>query len=207
MQNYPEPARGAEWGFMMYRQTKLPAATLICLCLAAFGFFEAPLAQQMEELMPKMVPDGMDNTRPGALIGKIDPEMTGQPGRWQFRVSDLIVNVITDERAERMRIMIPIRKVDEIQPEEMYRVLQANFDSALDARYAVAKGILWSTYIHPLSALTDKEFLSGLGQAVNIVVTYGRSYSSGVLTFGGGDSTDLLQKELLEELMKKGDVI
>lgn len=58
--------------------------------------------------------------------------------------------------------------------EELLRLLQANFDSALDARYAVARGILWAVYIHPLSALTDREFLPGLGQTVNIVRTYGR---------------------------------
>ncbi len=31
--------------------------------------------------------------------------------------------------------------------------MQANFDTALDARYAIAKGALWSTFIHPLSDL------------------------------------------------------
>jgi len=39
--------------------------------------------------------------------------------------------------------------------------MQANFDSALDARYAIAKGKLWSAFIHPLSELNEEQFFSG----------------------------------------------
>ena len=74
----------------------------------------------------------------------------------------------------------------------MERILQANFDTALDARYAIARNVLWSTFIHPLSSLSDKEFLSGLGQAINIVINYGKSYSSGALSFGGEEVQNLL---------------
>ncbi len=36
----------------------------------------------------------------------------------------------------------------------------ANFDTAMDARYAIAQGGLWRTVLHPFAALTDDEFLS-----------------------------------------------
>lgn len=157
--------------------------------------------------MPKVNPGGMDNAGLQKMIEKLDPEMIGQPGHWQLRVEGLSVNVITDERADRMRIMIPIKSVEGMSARDMLRILQANFDSALDARYAVAKGILWGTFIHPLSPLTEKEFLLALGETVNIVLSYGSTYSSGVLIFGGGDSGDLRQKKLLEDLIKKGEVI
>ena len=73
-------------------------------------------------------------------------------------------------------------------------MMQANFDSALDARYAVAKGVLWSAYLHPLSTLKADDFVSGLAQVVNLAATYGSTYSSGALTFGGGDSSELINK-------------
>jgi hypothetical protein len=85
--------------------------------------------------------------------------------------------------------------------------MQANFDSALDARYAIAKETLWSAYIHPLSTLSDEDFLSGLGQTVNLVDTFGSSFSSGSSTFIGGDSSGLKEKELIKELLKKGKAI
>jgi len=150
---------------------------------------------------------GMGNERLQEIIQKLDPEFVGRLGHWQFKVADVVVTVITDQRADRMRIVIPIRKAEELQAEDLFRMMQANFDTALDARYAIAKGVLWGTFIHPLSPLSDKEFLSGLGQAVNIVTTYGKTYSSGALNFGGGDSHGIIEKKLLDDLMEKGDII
>lgn len=163
-----------------------------------------------EQLMEETLTTGMNNEQLAAIIQRIDPEYTGRPGLWQLRIEsigDKTITVITDTNADRMRIVIPIRKADDLNQEEMYRILQANYDSALDARYAIGQGILWSTFIHPLSSLNDKDFLSGMGQTINIVTTYGKTYSSGMFTFGGGDSNELLEKQLLEELQKKGQAI
>jgi len=146
----------------------------------------------------------MNNARLDALIKRIDNKAQGKPGYWRFTVEGVSVTVITDEKADRMRIMVPVIPVDKLDPETLTRLLQANFDTALDARYAVAKGILWSAYIHPLSPLQDKEFLEGLGQVVNLNETFGSSYSSGSLMFRGGDSKDLQRRKLIDDLLKKG---
>jgi hypothetical protein len=89
---------------------------------------------------------------------------------------------------------------------ELRRVMQANFDSALDARYAIARGRLWAVFIHPLAALDRKELLSGLIQTINIARSYGQSYSGGASVFGGGDSNDIYRR-LLEELLEKGEAL
>ena len=102
--------------------------------------------------------------------------------------------------------MTAIRSAGNIPAEELMRVMQANFDAALDARYAVAQGRLWSVFIHPLGDLNKDEFLSGLGQVVNLALTYGSSYTSGALTFGGGDSNEL-HRALIDKLLKKGEDI
>lgn len=148
----------------------------------------------------------MTNQRLQELITKVDKNYEGKLGYWSFTVSGVGVQVITDESADRMRVIAPVIKTDTLEKDELYRLMQANFDSALDARYAVANGILWGTFIHPLSSLGDEQFLLGLGQTVNIVISYGSTYSSGALVFRGGDS-DGLQRELLERLKSLSEAI
>lgn len=103
-----------------------------------------------------------------------------------------------------MRILVPVTKVELLKENELTRLMQSNFDSALDARYAIAKGIVWAAFIHPLSSLTDHEFISGLGQTVNLLITFRKSYSSGALVFRGDDSTDLQRRALIDQLLERG---
>jgi hypothetical protein len=145
----------------------------------------------------------MTAERLGELILNIDDTATLESTSWHFNVSGLDAVAIYDVYADRMRIVIPIGRVDELEEGELPRLMQANFDSALDARYAIAQGLLWGTYIHPLSTLTDEEFLVGVGQTANIVFTYGTSYSSGLFMFNGGDSVEIERKKLIEELKKR----
>lgn len=58
-----------------------------------------------------------------------------------------------------MRIIMPIGDADEIDKESLLRMMQANFDSALDARYAIAQGSLWGVFIHPLGSLIERQRL------------------------------------------------
>ena len=76
-------------------------------------------------------------------------------------------------------------------------------DPTNDARYAVARGQLWGVFIHPLSALEREQFVSALVQTVTVAKTYGQSYSSGAMVFGGGD-TNGIYRELFEELLRRG---
>jgi len=149
---------------------------------------------------------GMNNQRLGELILRIDASAQGKPGFWNFIVEGREVSVITAEKANRMRIIVPIAPATKLTNEKLVRMLQANFDSALDARYSIAKDIVWGVFIHPLRELGDEEFLSGVGQAVNLALTYGEGYSSGALIFGGGDSQNLRRRELIDELLKKGTI-
>lgn len=97
-----------------------------------------------------------------------------------------LVLVLTDERADRMRIMMPIRKFDPERLEDLQLALialQANYDRALDARYAVQDGVLWSAFIHPLSSLTAKDLASAVRQVQGLRDNTGTTYSSGELLF------------------------
>lgn len=65
------------------------------------------------------------------------------------------------------------------------RVLEANFHSALDARYATSDGVLYAAFIHPLSPLTEAEVRSAVAQVASLVRSFGTTYSSGELAYGG----------------------
>jgi hypothetical protein len=130
----------------------------------------------------------MDNQRLQSLIEHVAGEVEGTPGFWQFDLEGFQTTVITDEDADRMRIIVPVAAMEEVDQDRLYRMMQANFDSALDSRYSIAKGMLWSAFIHPLSSLTDHQFIVALAQTVNLAATYGTTYSSGALVFSAGDS-------------------
>jgi len=178
---------------------------------------EEEKGSQTEEpgAFPWSYKEGEEDTRPmtaerlNALILAVDEnaeKLTGQT-HWQFTVRDIPVSVVADVGADRMRILVGIAKATEIPPEWIIRMMQANFDSALDARYGIAQGVIWGTFIHPLSPLTNDQFLSGLGQTVNLHRTFGTSFSSGAMTFGGGDSQGIIERQIIEELLKKGEDI
>ena len=150
--------------------------------------------------------EAMTLERLGQIVQAVDPEAEVQDTVMRLTVEDIPIFVVTDPANDRMRAMVPIRSVDEITPEELYRMMQANFDSALDARYAIAQGRLMAVFIHPLGALEKDQFLSALGQTVNLALTYGSSYTGGALTYGGGDSNQL-HRELIDKLLKKGERI
>lgn len=149
----------------------------------------------------------MTNQRLDELIRHLDKSAEGKLGYWSLTIEGVGLQVVTDESANRMRIISPILKTENIDEDVLYRLMQANFDTVLDARYAIANGILWSTYIHPLMPLSDEQFLVGLGQTVNAVITYGSTYSSGLLSFKGGDSQAILRHDLIQQLKNKGKEI
>lgn len=171
---------------------------MIRFLLAALLFALPVSAQEAEP--PMTIP------RLGEIILALDPDAASDGIRFQLTIDDIPVLIVTDVRADRMRAMVPIRSAEGVTAEEMQRLMQANFDSALDARYAVAQGRLWSVFIHPLSPLQKDQFISGLGQTVNLATTYGSLYTGGAMQFGGGDS-NAIQRGLIDELLKKGDPI
>lgn len=130
-----------------------------------------------------------------------------RPGALTFLVSDFQVAIFTAARVNRMRIMVRIRSAEGITEEELLRIAQANLDSALDARYAIGQGVLWATFIHPLSSLHPLQFIEAVGSTVNLAANYGTTYSSGQLFFGGGDSRGIVGRKLIDDLIKKGQPI
>lgn len=161
---------------------------------------EAAKAPQAGSVAPMTI------ARLGEIARALDRQATVQGNGILLTLSDVQVTVIADPKHNRMRAFSAFQSLDGVDGQQMYRMMQANFDAALDARYAIAKGYLISVFIHPLGELQKDQFIEGLGQVVNLVKTYGSAYTSGAMTFGGGDS-NTLHRELIDDLLKKGERI
>lgn len=135
-----------------------------------------------------MISSSMNNQRLDSIIRNKGAVREGQPGFWQFDYRDRAVLVITDEAHDRMRIISPVVEVTEIGEEIWLMALSANFDRALDARYAINGDYLWSAFIHPLGLLTQPQFEDALDQVVTLADNFGTSFSSTDLVFGGGET-------------------
>jgi len=138
-----------------------------------------------------MVSRGAMNT---ALLGVLlDDRLTdldGEPGRWQARIDDWTLYVFADEHHDRMRIMVPVAEIGPRDVELLMVALSANFDRALDAKYAMKDGILWATFLHRLSWITDEEVDDAIEQVLTLAQNTGTTFTSTELVFDGGGLAD-----------------
>lgn len=187
-------------------KTVISAMALVALTIVAWGTTSPRADADSKTTAAKTAskPAKMNNVRLDALIRRIDKNAQGKDGFWQFTVAGRELAVVTDEDADRMRILSAVTELEGITADDLFRLMQANFDTALDARYAIAKGRVWSAFLHPLKSLSDEEFLAAIGQVVNLADTYGSSYSSGLLMFRGGDTEGMQRRELIDRLLKEG---
>lgn len=109
-----------------------------------------------------------------------------KPGVIEFKIDDRQLLCIYDVKHDRMRLISPIVELSKMDQQQTDRVLEANFHTALDARYASRRGILYSAYIHPLSSLSRLELEQAMKQVATLANTYGTGYTSGALVFAGG---------------------
>jgi hypothetical protein len=165
---------------------------IFCLTL-----FAGPALAQ-GEAEPPMTPE-----RLAAILLAVDPEAAPAGSGVSLTIADVPVLVVFDVAANRMRAMVPVASAAGLTEADLMRMMQANFDTALDARYAVANDRLWSVFIHPLRELQREQLISGLAQTVTLARTYGTLYSGGAQVFGGGDSSGLY-RELLDDLRDRG---
>ena len=150
------------------------------------NIFSKKLRSDKVETPPELpAPIPMTNARLDGLIREVGKTIEGRLGFWQFKIEARDMWVITDEAHNRMRIISPVGPQEGLDLSAMTRLLEANFASALDAKYALRDGTLWSVFTHPLAELSDMQFLDCLAQVSNLVSNYGGYYASSNLIFGG----------------------
>lgn len=106
----------------------------------------------------------------------------------EYDLDGVHIYLITDESANRMRLMAGVVEQSKIESDEMVTLMQANFDKALDAKYALSRGVLWSVFAHPLKELQKEQVIDALYQVKNLVNNYGTTYTSTDFVFNDGEN-------------------
>ncbi len=131
--------------------------------------------------------DDMTNEKIQKILYREAQDVEGQLGAWQFNYRQHQTMILTDENANRMRIMTPIIEEKDLEEEQYKLMLEANFDRALDAKYALFDGIVWSVFTHPLAELEVEQLKNALNQVITLSETFGSTYNSTDFVFGGGN--------------------
>jgi hypothetical protein len=126
-----------------------------------------------------------DNDVLQGYLDAIFDEVEGDDGQWILVFDDVEMTLLSDEITNRVRVITPIVEADGLEPQELRVLLEANFDRALDAKYAIWRDIVWGVYLHPLQELSRDQLISALRQVATLRHTYGTTYSSMGLQFGG----------------------
>ena len=125
----------------------------------------------------------MDNERLHEIYSEVSDSLVGKSGKWQLFINEVGILSLTDESNNRMRIISPIMDAANLNEQLMQAALVANFHTALDVKYAVSDGVLWSVFIHPLKELTTDQVKDALRQVYFANVNFGTTFTSTSLTF------------------------
>ena len=153
---------------------------MVALALPAIASDAPPSAPQ------RTAESRTDNTTLEEFLRRVVGDFDGADGQWTFQYDGVAMTLLADEQHDRMRIVARVVEARELKPGDLLVLLEANFDRALDARYAVWRGSVWSTYIHPLGSLSKKKLISAVRQVASLHSTYGTTYTSTDIYLGQG---------------------
>jgi hypothetical protein len=126
----------------------------------------------------------------GQLLDRLLEEKEGSEGFWHGQRDGVTIYVVADEEHDRMRIMSPIGEMRKADSGFLSILLQANFDRALDAKYALRKREVWSVFMHPMSTLVPDDLGTFIDQVARLVKNTGTTYASSDLVFGVDEDGD-----------------
>jgi hypothetical protein len=119
------------------------------------------------------------------LLAEVTEDFRQSPTHWQFIHDGIPMACLTDPGFDRMRFIAPITELSDMDDATKDAVLEANFHSALDARYGSSNGLLFSAFLHPLSSLEEPLARSALDQVASLVHTFGSQFTSGSIELSG----------------------
>src|SRR5689334_1942349 len=137
----------------------------------------------------------MTTTAMEKLLQSYLTDLEGEKGFWRGNRDEVPVFVFSDDEHDRMRLMAPIGVVEELDPDLLHVLLQANYDRALDARYAMRNKELWAVVVHPLATLATDDLPSMFDQVVMLVKNTGTTFASTELVFRSFPDDVVLEPE------------
>lgn len=118
------------------------------------------------------------------LLSSVQNDVSPPSSRWIFQAAGFPILIQTQEDVDRLRIVAFISDASNVSNDELNELMNANYHSAMDARYALTDDKLVSVFLHPLAELTEEQFSQGLYQVINCAETCGTTNSGGTLIFG-----------------------
>ncbi|WP_340076455.1 hypothetical protein [Leptobacterium sp. I13] len=141
----------------------------------------------------------MNTDKIGEIIYRIADSVQVNGNAWQFSYKDRILICITDENANRMRIISPIAERSKLSEDMLLNALVANYHTALDVKYAISDEIMWSIFVHPLKELSEAQIEDAISQVYYANYTFGYTYSSTSLVFPGNEKKKEPEEKLIEK--------
>jgi hypothetical protein len=120
----------------------------------------------------------------GRFLAELATEVAGADGQWTVLYRGTRVVVHATDQHGRMRAMAPVASAADQSEAELRILLEANYARALDAKFAIGDGVVWSLFNRPLRGLDRESLRDGLEQVVTLKENFGSSYRSTDLTFG-----------------------
>ncbi len=145
----------------------------------------------------------MNNDKLQEIYSSVSDSITGNTGSWQFFINNVQLISLTDASHNRMRIMSPIADSNSLNDDLIKAAMVANFHTALDVKYAVSDGILWSVFTHPLKELSENQVKDALSQVFYANINFGTSFASTSLIFPGKKSGEEEQEKEEKPKLKK----
>ncbi|MHC4910803.1 MAG: hypothetical protein ACYTF9_13920 [Planctomycetota bacterium] len=103
------------------------------------------------------------------LLRRLLPDVQGEPGRWAARIdSDIEVYIVADEVGDRMRIMVPVARVDR---------------SEVDLLYAVYENLVWATWSRRLSWSDAVEVEAAITDVICLARNTGSTFATGDVVY------------------------
>jgi hypothetical protein len=134
--------------------------------------------------LPLYAAEPMTQKEMESIFKGMGTDAEGEGGSVGITFKEVRVFLVSDPIHNRMRLLVPIAKYEDLNKAQVDAAMISNFHLALDARYAVSKGVLYSAFLHPLEELNKKQIQSAVRQVASLAITFGTTFSSGELSFG-----------------------
>jgi hypothetical protein len=88
---------------------------------------------------------------------------TPTAGSWQVETAQFRLLVLISDDGSWLRILLPIASSSEAQP-FFDKLLEANFDTTLETRYAIHQNVLWGVFQHNCATLAAADFSAAVAR-------------------------------------------
>jgi len=86
---------------------------------------------------------------------------------WQIEHQGMTILVVLSEDRSWLRILTAIAPIQEVQP-LLIPILEANFETTGEIRYALAENVLWAVFHHRLASLIAEDFCHAISSLVSL---------------------------------------